>query len=320
MISIRTPSGEARILARSADRIAEIDSLIFDVDGVLIDVRDSIRLVHGATARMYFEGLGWTNCDALVSPGDVDAFKLAGGFNSDWELAYAWTLLYLWKSAHYGSTDGAELATASPTLVEFAGECAGGLSGAVALIRNMPGDWGALLSSWDRGTVRELFIENYGGDLCPELYGVQPKRVKGPGYIHRDRALLDPTLIPPNLALGLATGRTGGETAVGMRLMGWESLFSVAVTEDDQVWKPDPAVLALAVERLGAKKPLYVGDTPDDLLTAVRYNERDGDMLVCMVETGFGSSADRFAGADMIAENVNAALAAVREVRYAPKS
>ena len=51
-----------------------------------------------------------------------------------------------------------------------------------------------------------------------------------------------------------------------------------------------PALLALAVGRLGAKHPMYIGDTPDDLLTVRRYNERFGPMLSCMVtvalETG----------------------------------
>ncbi|MFW5903698.1 MAG: TIGR01548 family HAD-type hydrolase, partial [Halolamina sp.] len=59
----------------------DIDALVLDVDGVLVDVADSYRRaivesiehVHGRTIRT----------------DDVQAFKDAGGFNDDWELTYA---------------------------------------------------------------------------------------------------------------------------------------------------------------------------------------------------------------------------------------
>ena len=121
--------------------------------------------------------------------------------------------------------------------------------------------------------------------------------------------LLDKSLLPP-VKLGIATGRTAGETAVGLRLMGWEDVFPSEgiVTEDDGFLKPDPRILKLAVDRLGAERPMYVGDTPDDLLTVKRYNEEYGGMLACMVRTGLPGGDGE---ADIIADNVNAALIAV---------
>jgi phosphoglycolate phosphatase-like HAD superfamily hydrolase len=79
--------------------------------------------------------------------------------------------------------------------------------------------------------------------------------------------------------------------------------------------------MSLAVERLGAQRPIYVGDTPDDLLAVQRFNETcrqdaGGTMLACMVLTGLGWAAkDRFISeqAHLIADNVNAALAAVSQ-------
>ena len=113
---------------------------------------------------------------------------------------------------------------------------------------------------------------------------------------------------------------------VSRRLMGWEDIFppDAIVSEDDGFLKPDPRVLSLAVEKLGASRPMYVGDTPDDLLTARRYNLseirnpkseiRNGRLLACMVLSGHGADArELFAAekADMIADNVNAALIAI---------
>ena len=69
----------------------------------------------------------------------------------------------------------------------------------------------------------------------------------------------------------------------------------------------------MAVERLGLKKPIYIGDTPDDLLTVSRYNENGGDMLACAALTGHFRGEEAIARfiemeADIIADNVNAAL------------
>jgi len=70
------------------------------------------------------------------------------------------------------------------------------------------------------------------------------------------------------------------------------------------------------MERLGAVRSIYIGDTPDDLLTARRYDPSGEKMLACSVLTGLADPdlAKRFAGmgSDMIADNVNAALAAIR--------
>lgn len=321
-ITIATEAGEALVRQASLPLIAELDGVIFDVDGVLIDVRESIQLVHGEAAGRYFRLLGWSNCDNLVEPADVDAFKLAGGFNSDWELAFAWLLLYLFKSERYRSTDGELLRTASPTIEEFTAELAnrgGWLSSAVSVIRAFcqPDEWAAVEARWDRPVIQRLFQEVYTGDLCAEVYGFAPKIVQGPGLIQKDRPILETRFIPSLLKLGIATGRTGGETVVGLRLMGWADLFpsDAIVSEDDGFKKPDPRILELAVERLGAERPMYVGDTPDDLFTVRQYNEVHGGMIACMVLTGFENAGlkERFIGrqADLIASNVNAALAAV---------
>lgn len=299
------------------------------MDGVLIDVSESIQLVHGLTAERWFSHLGWTNCGGLVLPADVDAFKLAGGFNNDWDVAAAWLLLYLFKSRKYSSTDGVVLRESPPSIREFTADLAergGHLDSAIAAIREMAGDdWSAIESQWDREGLVRLFVETYSGDLCSEVYGFEPAWVQGPGLIHRDRAILDRALVPPDLKLAIATGRTRGEAHTGLRLMGWADIFApdCVITEDDGVLKPDPGILDLAVRRISARHPMYVGDSPDDLLTVQRYKARVGRMLACMVLTGVGNrSSERretyiAQSVDLIADNVNAALVAVTQIKAA---
>ena len=324
--SIESDGGRTLILRRSIERIAELDTLIFDVDGVLLDISDSIQHVHALAAERYFGRLGWTNCVGLVSPEDVDSFKLAGGFNDDWDTAAAWTLLYLFKSSRFHCADGAMLAAHEPTTSQFTAELArigGGLPTAFDLIRETcdPSEWADVESDFDRPLLERIFKESYSGDLCPEVYGFEPEFVTGPGMIRRDKPILERGLLPRSVRLGIATGRTSGEAAAALRIHGWQDLFSseTIVTEDDGFKKPDPRILELAVARSGARVAIYVGDTPDDLRTVKRYSETHVGMISCMVLTGFPDSRVQEARryfldeeADIVADNVNTALSAIK--------
>jgi phosphoglycolate phosphatase-like HAD superfamily hydrolase len=157
--------------------------------------------------------------------------------------------------------------------------------------------------------------------MCPETYGFEQEIVPGPGLIREDKLLLDRTLLPKQLKLGIASGRTLGEIVVSFRLAGLSDDLprDRVVAADDGVKKPDPEVLRLAVERTGGTRPMYVGDQPDDHRTVVRYRELGRPMLSCMVLTGLRHpEAKQFFednGVDLIADNVNAAMHAVTSMR-----
>lgn len=56
--------------------------IIFDVDGVLVDVRQSFHRTLVQTIR-HFTG-------KRIAPADVHRWKNRGGFNDDWKLSHAW--------------------------------------------------------------------------------------------------------------------------------------------------------------------------------------------------------------------------------------
>jgi phosphoglycolate phosphatase len=71
------------------------------------------------------------------------------------------------------------------------------------------------------------------------------------------------------VALGLCTNKPGRPTAKVLSALGWSDLFRVVVAGDTlPVMKPDPAPLRHALAALGARDPLYVGDSEVDAETA----------------------------------------------------
>ena len=74
----------------SLDKLRNIDAVIFDCDGVLIDVRESYRRTIPETVAYIIKELtGFPFPKNLVSREIIHSFKKSGGFNNDWDLVYA---------------------------------------------------------------------------------------------------------------------------------------------------------------------------------------------------------------------------------------
>ena len=73
-----------------------MDVLIFDMDGVLIDVSRSYRKTIQRTIQIYLETcLGFTGSrGSWATNEEISLFKSVGGFNNDWDLTSG-VLLYL---------------------------------------------------------------------------------------------------------------------------------------------------------------------------------------------------------------------------------
>ena len=64
--------------------------IVFDMDGVIVDVSESYRETVRLTARLFFKDApGWNSLpDPLFSLNDLAGIKQSGGLNNDWELTY----------------------------------------------------------------------------------------------------------------------------------------------------------------------------------------------------------------------------------------
>jgi HAD superfamily phosphatase len=317
---------QTRVTPEAGELLEKVDTVIFDVDGVLLDVSASIRAVNLLVIPAYLNRLpGWTAPETLLDTEDIERFKRAGGFNDDWDLSCALALLYLVKSARYASKDAAFLHHLPPTVEQYTHAIArrgGWLRNAEAYLRDQfsPDELATAYGQYDSSLIARLFQEMWAGDLCPRLYRFQPMYYPGPGKCVLDRPLLDRSLIPPGKRLGVLTGRTRHEADFALELVGLKPLIPLpeqGMTRDEGNQKPDPDGLRRLVRQLDCRVALYVGDAIDDLRTVLNFRQlpeaKTVTVLSAQVLSGtVGPEAvSLFAPADLVAADVNAVLRAL---------
>ena len=273
------------------------DAVIFDVDGVLVDVRGSfLDAVKRAVQRTVVAETRALDDAPLVDDSVIATFKRAGGFNNDWDLAHALALWYLETAGDARTTS---------EIRERAGEVA-------AAARVSLDARAARVPRPTHGEMRSLMLELYWGSAEAErLFGVKPRLDVREPLLASERVLLRPeTVIALRLVgvrrFGVLTGRLRVEyEAIRHRLP--LPADAPALTDEDGR-KPDPMFLRRLVDRLEAKRPCYVGDVMDDWGLVAAYNARFPSapaVGVLVASDGADERAFRAAGATLILRDVN---------------
>jgi HAD superfamily hydrolase (TIGR01548 family) len=244
-----------------------VEVLIFDMDGVLVDVRESYREAARRTATGYLERLldwppGFLD---VITLEDVAALKLARGFNNDWALTTALIALYLAYlpplpaprlppspsarevlQALWGT--GSDVAAQAPALwaqvdvASFAQQVAaagGGLEGVDRVLGDFPNRAHLFAEGDLRRTnlVQRLFQELYlGRDLFVRTYGEEPIWHEGEGLIARERLIPSPRTLEAlaaRLPLAIATGRPRAEARYALDQFRIAPYFTAVVDLED---------------------------------------------------------------------------------------
>jgi HAD superfamily hydrolase (TIGR01548 family) len=89
-IELGTAGNPSYIREESMGELAAVNAIVFDCDGVLIDVSEAYRKAVAETASRITEAfMGIRLPEDLIDGGVFHAFKKTGGFNNDWDLTYA---------------------------------------------------------------------------------------------------------------------------------------------------------------------------------------------------------------------------------------
>ena len=89
-----TVIGETSYLRRDRlKELGEVDVVVFDCDGVLLDVRESYNRAVAETISILMEAMTGVRIPRNLFDGGLNrAYKRTGGFNNDWTLSYALTM------------------------------------------------------------------------------------------------------------------------------------------------------------------------------------------------------------------------------------
>ena len=303
--------------------LPQIDAILFDIDGVLLDVSGSFRQAIVETTQFFIKNtLGVEDSGKLLEPEEIELFKFAGGFNDDWDLTNAAVALCLAKWAQSGAKDTRAIREYGTSWREYTDAIkrkGGGLKQAEIFILEMlnSSERREFARHWNQKQVARLFQEFYAGDdACKELYDFTPEFVHGPGYYQTEKPLIDISLIPKNLKLGVVTGRSNAETKLALRQLGLLNRIKeeARITPELGAKKPDGHTLVMAREALDFKCAVYICDILDDLNTVLNYREIKGApskarIFGAIALSGPGGDAHKREflekGADMVAPDVN---------------
>ncbi len=317
--------------------------IIFDMDGVIIDVSASYRDVVRQTAGLFFQPARGAEKlpDPLFELADLATVKQSGGLNNDWDLTFE--VICLLSSLVDYSADG-ENNGSWRRYHDIMGRC--NVTSMADFLKSTQKPLLALLNAHGRyedqfvsslyqgdvgsgNIIKQIFQEIYlGQTLFKSTYQLEPSVYHGEGYILREKVLIEPRLLKDLAAanvLAIATGRPRSEAEYPLAHFGLNQYFAHLLTLDDclaeekRIWeqegrtvslsKPNPFMLDAIVEK--CREPLgriyYVGDMPDDMIAAARAGSNCAGIGVLV------SAPDRLslekdllqAGADFVIDSFN---------------
>jgi HAD superfamily phosphatase len=261
--------------------LSRVRGVILDVDGVLLDARPSYHAVAEEAARRTIAALVG-DAAARAVPFDrhreVPAFKAAGGFNDDWEMARAIALLLYLRARGE-----------APALPEFLAAAGGrGVRGLYTRYTNV---------EIPHERVARICGALYGGSRCGELFGFDAREAlpDAPerGLWENEEVLPDARVLEAVAAkfpLALYTGRNPGEARLAQQLCGLRIPAELCwVADGKRPRKPDPAGLlslihALLRDAARGSQALFIGDTADDQGAARAAQDAGAPIVYAHVE------------------------------------
>ena len=262
--------------------------LVFDMDGVLVDVSASYREATRQAAYIFLKKCkgGDLLREPLFSLEELAAVKQSGGLNNDWDMTHRIISLLLVMA----DTEGSDCARWDVRpLADYLNHAERPLSAIMesgrlskAADKYYAGDVGS------GNIIKQIFQEIYlGQELFQETYGFAPQYSLQDGLILKEKLFTSRSLLQ-HLASGnrlaIATGRPRSEALYPLRKHGLD-MFSEVVSLDEceaeekkilektgcqvSLGKPSPFMLdRIASLYPGSEKLYYFGDVGDDMKAA----------------------------------------------------
>ena len=300
------------------DRIKSLDAIIFDCDGVLIDVTNSYDLAIKKTVDFMLKEMAQIDQPNIVTTQMIEGFKSSGGFNDEVDITYSLVLSIVtakklnkpiveFISDVIKNSDQNGIRTVEKYLDTIKVD--------LSEIRKKlaypgPHDSNILYSTFD-----EIF---YGTKLYYELYKRKPRFFDGRGLIDNDLVLVKKELIDAlrkkfDKKIAIISGRGVVSAKYSLKeLFNEFDLKNSRFLEDEtrDLAKPNPQPLVSSIKGLRSYCCMFVGDSMEDYIMAKKSEELGNKTVFCGI---YGTSKDSEAkrklfeekNADMILETID---------------
>ncbi len=270
------------------------DSVIFDCDGVLVDITQSYdRTIDRTCGHMLREVAGIDSIE--IDHKIIDGFKASGGFNDEVDLTYA-AILSVY-AAHKLGRNPSEfvyevISNADKTGIRSVRSYLESVCDISVVLPRL----GSLGDRHDNPVYSVFDQIFFGPQLYEKLFG-RPSKFSGQGMISHDRVILSEPLLQTlqkefGEKMAVVTGR--GMASIRHSLgdmLGYFDVRSSAFLEDEprELAKPNPATLIRAIRAMGSKNCLYVGDSMEDYIMARDATRAGSPAAFCAI---VGTSTD----------------------------
>jgi len=266
----------------------EFDSIIFDCDGVLIDVTESYDTTINKTISYVLKEIADITVDTPLTNEILLKFKSTGGFNDEIDITYAGILCFItakkfnknpiqFISDIIDNADDSGIAY----IENFLDKIDLDVSDVKARLGYPSADKNDLIHA----TFDQLF---FGPELYSKVFQKESK-FSEQGFIENDKIIVNTELIEAlkkkfNDNIAIVTGR--GFDAISSSLKEILNQFNVensVFLEDESrdLAKPNPQSLIRSIKGLNSKNCLYVGDSMEDMLLAQKASELGFQTTFC---------------------------------------
>ena len=277
------------------DTLNEIDAIIFDCDGVLIDVTKSYDQAIIKTTQYVLENFAKITNSINVDFKIIDGFKSTGGFNDEVDLTYAAII----------SLVAAKKLEKDQTSFIFDVIKNADSSGIISVEKY-------LANQVDISDIKKQLSYpgmNHGNPLYqifdqlfygPELYQKLFKKnsqFSESGLIENDDVILSDSLLESlqkkfNSKIAMVTGRGRESVSYSLKeLLEKFDLNNSVFLEDEsrELAKPNPKPLLNSIKGMNSASTLFVGDSMEDFIMAKKVTEMGCKTLFCGI---IGTSKD----------------------------
>ncbi|MBI5146261.1 MAG: HAD family hydrolase [Thaumarchaeota archaeon] len=304
------------IIAKDISQIGDIDGIIFDCDGVLVDVSKSYDLAIRKTTQYVLKK--FANIKSIpITAEIISGFKSTGGFNDEVDVTYA-SILSLAAAKKLRIDDTKFIFR----VIKNANST--GITSVEKFLDTLDVDLSDIRKKLDYPGKRttnplyEIFDQIFYGPILYRKIFKKKSQFTEKGLINNDKVILTKKLLSifekkfgSNLAMVSGRGKESVRYSLKELLSGF-NLKSSLFLEDEprKMAKPNPKSLLFSVSKLHARHCLYVGDSMEDLIMANKVAKMGKKITFCGI---YGTSKNhdskiqffKDTGAPVIIKSIN---------------